>query len=258
MTVLTIIHQCLIPRSSEFLTLHQINYSNMPKNKGNNAGKKAQSANANLKGSVARTRRADRPAINPLPLSGGMRRITSRLSWPADDCTTIHVRATRASASSTNTAAMVIALDPTNIAATGYTSLGAISPLVLAMSNAYSRFMVTKAMVKVTLTTPITNGGFVGLGYTPDNTNHSGQPTSIQDATSSVHSDVSQVGESAIIRFDASDYFVDWRPTKISGVGVPDNQCGVVQWFADSGASTSTTIISEVDCVVHFAGFRLL
>nr|WRQ65551.1 hypothetical protein [Tolivirales sp.] len=228
----------------------------MPKNKGNKNGKKSQGNNGTLKGGLARTRRADRPAIGPQFNTGTLRKINSRLSWPAEDCTTVHVRFTRSATSTTAISALVIALDPTSITATGYTSLGASSPLVLAMASAYSRFMVTRAMVKATLVTPVTNGGFIGLGYTPDNTNVSGQPSSVQDATSAVHSDMSQVGESATINLDPSEYFVDWRPTLSSGASAPDNQCGVVQWYADAGSSTNAKVIYEVDCLVHFAGFR--
>ncbi len=226
------------------------------KTKNNDKGSKRPSqGGGNLKGGLARTRRVHNPAIGP-HFSSPMRKISPRLSWPADDCTTIHVRATRSAASATSTGAMAIALDPTSITTTGYTSLGVLSPLVLAMSSAYSRFMVTNCVVNVTLTTPVTNGGYIGLGYTPDNTNVSGQPASIQDATSAVHSDMSQVGETASITFNASDYFVDWRPTKTSGAASPDNQCGVVQWYSDAGASAANTVLYEVDCIVHFAGFR--
>lgn len=230
----------------------------MPKNKGKKANNNAQNVSGNLKGGLARTRRSERPAIGPNISSGTMRKINSRLSWPADDCVTLHVRYTK---STTNTGNPVggqsLALDPTNIVAAGYSSLGASSPIVLAMSGAYSRFMVTKCMVKATLTTPITNGGFVGLGYTPDNSTVSGPPASLIDATSAVHSDMAQVGESAIIKFDASDYFVDWRPTKASSaVAAPDNQCGVIQIYGDAGSSEDSKKIIEVDCIIHFAGYR--
>lgn len=229
----------------------------MPKNKGNKTGKKTQLSNATLKGGLARTRRAERPAIGPQFTTGAMRRINSRLSWPADDCTTVHVRFTRAATAITNPiGVLALAMDPTSIVSSGYTSLGANSPLVLAMASAYSRFMVTKCMVKTTLVTPVTNGGFIGVGYTPDNTNISGPPTTIQDATSAVHSDMAQVGTSAIINYDASDYYVDWRPTKITGLAFPDNQCGVVQIYSDAGSSVDNKMIVEVDCLVHFAGYR--
>nr|WRQ65131.1 hypothetical protein [Tolivirales sp.]WRQ65912.1 hypothetical protein [Tolivirales sp.] len=229
----------------------------MPKNKGKQAGKKTQLSNANLKGGLARTRRVERPAIGPQFNTGAMRRINQRLSWPADDCTTVHVRFTRGATAAANPiGSLAFAFDTTSIVSSGYTSLGANSPLVLAMGGAYSRFMVTKCMVKATLVTPVTNGGFIGVGYTPDNTNVSGAPSNIQDATSAVHSDMSQVGESAIINFDPSDYFVDWRPTRITGLSYPDNQCGVVQVYSDAGSSVDNKMILEVDCLVHFAGYR--
>lgn len=227
----------------------------MPKKSAQKTPSKGKN-DKSLKGGLARTRRADRPATGP-QFNGTVRRINSRLSWPSDDSITMHVRVTR-NAQSVGSAigAQAIALDPTSITTTGYTSLGAISPLVLAMSTAYSRFMVSNCMIKATLTTPVTNGGYIGLGYTPDNSNVSGQPSNIQDATSAVHSDMAQVGTSATIDFDASEYFVDWRPTKTSGATAPDNQCGVVQWYANAGSSADCSVIYEVDCYIHFAGFR--
>lgn len=213
-------------------------------------------ANQSLKGALQRTRRSGPPTITSPYMGGGMRKLTSRLSWPEGDCTTIHVRVSRSTASSSSTGAVAFALDPTNISTTGYSSLGAVSPLVLAMSAAYSRFMVTKCSVKATLVTPITNGGVSALGYTPDNSNVSGQPTSLGDAVGATHSDIAQVGETCEITFDASDYFVDWRPTKTSGATAPDNQCGVVQMWFDAGSSTAANAVYEVDAIIHFAGFR--
>lgn len=217
---------------------------------------RAMNRNDNLKGSLARTRRADAPSIAPNITSGSLRRINNRLSWPADDSTTIRVRSTSTITSDSSTGKLSFALDPTAIATTNYGSLGSTNALILAMSTAYSRFMVTQSMFKITLTTPITNGGFVGLGYTPDNTHVSGPPPNIRDATSAAHSDISQVGESAVISFDASQYFIDWRPTLTSGAAAPDNQCGVVQIYFDGGSTTISSVLFEMDVVVHFAGFR--
>lgn len=222
---------------------------------------KRQSARAmqntgNLKGGIARTRRADRPSIPPIITTGGLRRINNRFSWPADDSTTVVVRSTTTVGGATPTGTMSFALDPTSITTTNYGSLGAVNPLILTMSTSYSRFMVTKCMFKATMTTPITNGGYVGLGFTPDNTHVSGPPANIRDATSAAHSDIAQVGESAVISFDASQYFVDWRPTITSGAAAPDNQCGVVQAYFDAGSSTSSQILFEMEVEIHFAGFR--
>lgn len=186
-------------------------------------------------------------------------KVNSRFSWPADDYTCIHVRSTRSHASTTSsTTGTCFILDPTLISAGGYVSLGAYSPLVVAMSTSYSRYMVTDVTFKVTLTTPITNGGFLAVGFEPDNSNVSGPPTTVADATTSVHSDLAQVGASAVVHLDPSQYFIDWRPTLTSGGTVPDNQCGVFQVYADSGSTGSVTYLLEVDAKVHFVGFRRL
>lgn len=210
----------------------------------------------NLKGGFARTRLEDAPGYNPIITTRGMRRINNRLSWPADDCTTIRVRVTTPVVGVTTVGKLSFALDPTSITTTNYGSLGALSPLILTMSTSYSRFMVTECMFKWTLTTPITNGGFVAMGYTPDNTSVSGPPATVRDATSAAHSDLAQVGASAIIKFDASQYFVDWRPTLSSGAAAADNQCGVVQCYSDAGSTATNSSLLEMDVVVHFAGYR--
>lgn len=222
------------------------------------AGKSARLRAGNLKGSIGRSQ-ADRS-----PASGGkklrIQRFSNRLSWPADDCMTVHVRASNAITGTTAIMQIAFALDPTKITTTGYGSIGAISSLVEALSKSYSRFMVTNATFKVTLTTPVTGGGYVGMGYTPDNSQASGLPASLTDATSAVHSDITQVGNSATITLDPSDYFVDWRPTLngSSSAEPPDNQCGVVQVYGDSGFTTSSKAVFEVDLLIHFAGFRYI
>jgi hypothetical protein len=140
----------------------------------------------------------------------------------------------------------------------GYFSLGTEFPILASMAEHYSRFMIRGFSATMVPTTAATGGGYVALGFEPDDSSASGPPASLSDVTNAVHSDVAQVTEQANITFNVSDYFNDWKSTYEKS-GNPDSlsQAGVVQfWSSNSNAISTGVALVQVELDMHFVGYR--
>lgn len=149
-------------------------------------------------------------------------------------------------------------LSPEVFATAGYIGLGNIFPMLTGMSSQYSRFMVARVTAQVIPVSPVTEAGYVALGYEPTDSAVSVPPTTLGDTTTSVHSDVAQVTEIAGISFDASDYYNDWRVVDPStGDATAQSQAGVIQVFcANIQPVDSSVAILQLEVDLHFCGFR--
>jgi len=154
----------------------------------------------------------------------------------------------------------IITLAPLSLTGS-YVGLANFFPLLAGVRDQYARFMITRVVVQAVPVTPATNGGYVAVGYQPDDANTSGPPVSIADVTSALHSDVAQVTEIAAIELNASEYFNDWRQcTPVTGSATAISQAGVVQlWAANFESGTSNPVVlMHIEVDIHFAGFRKL
>ncbi len=160
----------------------------------------------------------------------------------------------------TNFGSYLVALTPTSISSSGYAGLADFFPLLTGIGTQYCRFMVSRLMVQVVPTTAVTNGGYVALGYQPDDSNTSSPPSALSDVTSALHSDVAQVTEIACIELNPSDYYNEWRQSTITtGLTTFDCQAGVVQVFLSNSASTATGVaLIQMEVDIHFSGYRKL
>lgn len=170
----------------------------------------------------------------------------------------------RASMNLTNTAdgimKRVLVIAPRTYATPGYTGLGDIVPLLVGMSPSYARFMITRVSATIVPTTPTTEGGYVAIGYEPDNTSDSGPPNTLMDVTTAHHSDVAQVTECASIALNPAIYFNDWRLVEDNAGGTDSMQeAGVIQlWSTNSRANSTGVGILQIEVDFHFAGLRSL
>jgi len=168
----------------------------------------------------------------------------------------------RGSANIYNTATALsgtlVALTPTTFSALGYFGLGNYFPILLGLVPSYSRFMISRASVTVVPITPITDGGYVAIGYEPDNTTTSAPPATLSDVTTSTHSDVAQVTEMATVEFNPAEYFNDWRLTESNTGSVNSlQQAGVVQvWCTNARSAGSGVAVLQMEFDVHFSGLR--
>lgn len=219
--------------------------------------RKNQATPPGVKGRLARVQRGRPPSRLPRYEGASGFTLNKNLSWPKDDMSTFVLRTTISYSSATPTGILIIGLGPQTIATPGYTSLGDVFPLALNLGKSYAKFMISKASVVATLVTPITNGGYIALGYEPDDTDTSNPPISLSDAATCVHSDMAQVGEPAAIMLNPSLYYNDWRScdTKTGGATTLA-QAGVVQVYANAGITATTAYLIEYEVVMHFAGFR--
>lgn len=168
----------------------------------------------------------------------------------------------RTSTNLTNTAlgfgSYLVAFYPGSITTPSYYALGDLFPILMGINVQYSMFMITECKAQLIPTTAATSGGYVALGYEPDDSNTSSPPLNLRDVTQSVHSDVAQVTEIAGIEFNPSDYYNEWRtcaPT--SGLTTSVSQAGVVQlWLSNSAAVSTGVGILQLEVDIHFTGFR--
>lgn len=158
----------------------------------------------------------------------------------------------------TGVANRLFVLAPESFTTPGYLGLTDLFPLLGGMAAQYSRFMVGRVSAQVIPVSPVTESGYVALGYEPTDSAVSVPPTTLGDTTSSVHSDVAQVTEIAGITFDASDYFNDWRVVDPSvGDATAQSQAGVIQVLcANIQAVDKNVAILQLEVDVHFCGFR--
>ncbi len=144
-----------------------------------------------------------------------------------------------------------------NIGTAQYLGLGNIFPMLPGMGTQYAHFMVSHLKVQLVPTSPATSGGYVALSFEPDDTATSGPPSTLQDVSSAVHSDVAQVTEIAGIELNPSDYYNDWRSTTTPGASNQGSTAGVVQvWCSNNSASGVGVAILQIELDIHFSGFR--
>lgn len=153
-------------------------------------------------------------------------------------------------------ASRILALTPISIGSPGYLGLGNLFPMLTSMSGQYAKFMITKLTIELVPVTAATSGGYVAVGFEPDEATTSGPPTSLTDVTSAVHSDVAQVTEIAMIELNVSEYFNDWKQCS-AGLSSSVTQAGVVQVYCrNTGSVTDVAAIMQVEVDIHFCGFR--
>jgi len=172
----------------------------------------------------------------------------------------LRLRHTTSFIGSTDTSALLYVYSPLPITTTSYTSIGYEYPMVAAMALQYSRYAISRASAVATPTMPATSGGYLAINYEPTNSGVAGPPGGISDVTTSVHSDVAQITESAGVEVKPTDYFTTWLPTTFtagSGGTEAFTQSGVTQVYCRNGdASGKANFLLTIEVDIHFAGLR--
>jgi len=161
------------------------------------------------------------------------------------------------------TGGVLFALTPRNISSAGYSSLGAIMPLVNGVSGNYNRFMVTNLRLRPFMLTGYNAGGLVAVNYEADDSSVSAPPTALPDVTRSRHYAMSTPFEAHEIRVQPQQYFNDWKdvnPVVPSGTTVlPYPQAGISQIYCTTQIAAtvgSDVAVVEIECDVYFEGLR--
>jgi hypothetical protein len=159
----------------------------------------------------------------------------------------------------TNGSSWILGLGPGTIAASGYFALGDIFPLLIGLQAQYTHFMITRIVAQLVPVTAATSGGYVALGYQPDDTYTSNPPVGLGDVASSLHADVAQVTEIAGIELNASHYYNEWRLcSTTTSEATALSQAGVIQMFGRNEVPVLNVavMVFQLEVDIHFSGFR--
>jgi len=172
----------------------------------------------------------------------------------------LRLRHTTSFVGAADTSSVLYVYSPLSISTAGYTSIGHEYPMVAAMALQYSRYSISRVVAVATPTMPATSGGYLAINYEPTNSSVAEPPGSVSDVTTSVHSEVAQVTESAGVEVKPTDYFTTWLPTTYtagSGVSEAFTQSGVTQVYCRNGdTSGKANFLLTVEVDIHFAGLR--
>lgn len=125
------------------------------------------------------------------------------------------------------------------------------------LANCYSRFIITDLEISAFMVTPLTGGGVVHVNYEPSSSGTASPPTSSPNVSNSVHYAVGIPGERATIKFNASEYYNDWRTTYNDGNNETVNEQGVTQVFCtNDNIIGSLVAYVDIRCRILFAGYR--
>lgn len=160
----------------------------------------------------------------------------------------------------------LLVLSPQQGTTAGYIWLGNALPVLNGLAVNYCRFMISHLSVTVVPVTPITEGGYVAVGFEADNSGVSNPPVTLADVTTSIHSDVAQMTEMASISVKPAEYFNEWKTCDATGSNDNDEDAGVVQFLlvnyraGPSGTPPASPIVglAQIEVDIHFAGLRSL
>lgn len=146
-----------------------------------------------------------------------------------------------------------------------YASLKDINPNVATMATMYEQFMITSVSLKCM---PLVAVGlpaqwYYAVGYEPEDTGESKQPSNFADVITSRHSKMIRGDETAQLQFNPSQYRSEWCSTSVPNSTFPGERrgfnCGYVQILSNNTAGAvvnAETMLVEVSYTITFAGLK--
>lgn len=234
----------------------QIMNSNSAKS---NKSTKSRGVRNQISTSRAPTKRGRRKLPTGVPINQGITRLPA-IFRTGSDVNSMRLNGSLALANtSSGLASHVISVAPTSSGNPAYWGLANFFPMLSGLRDQYARYMVTRLLIQAAPVTAAVSGGYVVVGYQPDDANTSGPPVSVSDVTSALHSDLAQVTEIAGFELNVSDYYNDWRQcTPLTGSSTFASSAGVVQVLG-ANAITETTgavMLMHIEVDIHFTGYR--
>lgn len=157
------------------------------------------------------------------------------------------------------TAGSIIALTPRVISSTGYSSLGALMPLLSGMASNYNRFMVVGLQIRPVMISGYTLGGLVAVNFEADDSATSSPPSTLSDVTRAKHYAMSTPFMQESIEVQPQLYFNDWKNTTLNNLPNSIEQAGITQIYGtvQTAPLVNTDIaVIEIECEVYFEGLK--
>jgi hypothetical protein len=126
-------------------------------------------------------------------------------------------------------------------------------PNLVNLSASFTKYMVTRLVVRYDPTLPTTIGAFWAAAYEP-RTQGATAPTTIADATQGAHSISGNQIQGKTMTFSPSAYYNDWKSVTVEA-DLDDSACGVLQTFSKNmGLATDGVGIMTIDFDIVFTG----